>query len=318
MCEEDKKIQLLEWLKKQKRVSTKTTHEYINRELFADERDTLLVEKHGLRLPVSSSTVHSWMIKLGCNFDRAKQSYYTDAHERSDVKEYRRVYIDRRRFYQLRQPCWVQMKWHSLSPEQQEKLTSLTEEGEDALSAEVHRFHWDGDELVEFHVDFLGGESNEEYDKLRKRLGNEGGSYTVRFDKASRMECKFSHDPAICKCHQKLHHMGPGESIYKAYAREGKEWVIRGVRGLRKKTAGPGEMISAFQDEYRGFGLVLSEEELAMVNNFRQTKSRPPLESSPGLRFTANTGRGPGDMTSSRSRSWMSWTAMMRCTQNTS
>ena len=59
----------------------------------------------------------------------------------------------------------------------------------------------------------------------------------------------------------------------------------QGCTGPEEKSAGPGEMISAFQDEYRGFGLVLSEEELAMVNNFRRTKSRPPLESSPGSRF---------------------------------
>lgn len=85
----------------------------------------------------------------------------------------------------------------------------------------------------------------------------------------------------------KIYHVGRDESVYKAYAREANEWVVRGVRGLRKKTEGRGEMVPAFQDEQRGFGLELSQEELHKVNAFRarQNPSRPPLKASPGLRF---------------------------------
>lgn len=61
--------------------------------------------------------------------------------------------------------------------------------------------------------------------------------------------------------------------------------MIRGVRGLRKKTEGPGEMVSAFQDEKRGFGLLLSADELARVNKNRRRAGRAPLETTPGLRF---------------------------------
>lgn len=73
--------------------------------------------------------------------------------------------------------------------------------------------------------------------------------------------------------------LGPGVT------REGKEWVIRGVRGLRRKTEGQGEMVSAFQDEIRGFGFPLTESELVKINAFRQRVGRPALKTSPGLRF---------------------------------
>ena len=44
-------------------------------------------------------------------------------------------------------------------------------------------------------------------------------------------------------------------------------------------------MVSAFQDERRGFGRPLSVEELERVNSFREREGRTPLEESPGLRF---------------------------------
>lgn len=59
--------------------------------------------------------------------------------------------------------------------------------------------------------------------------------------------------------------------------------MIDGLRGLRKKTEGPGAMVSAFQGEKRGFGLPLSQEELARVNSFRGAQGRKYLQMSPGL-----------------------------------
>ena len=65
-------------------------------------------------------------------------------------------------------------------------------------------------------------------------------------------------------------HIGQDESVYKAYAREGNEWVIQGERGLRKETEGPGEMVSAFQDERYGFDLPLSDYVLNEINEKRK------------------------------------------------
>lgn len=66
-------------------------------------------------------------------------------------------------------------------------------------------------------------------------------------------------NPKCVGCHSQLYLTGQDESIYKAYAREGQEWVIRGVRSLGRKGEGPGEMVSANQDERRGFEIPLSE-----------------------------------------------------------
>ena len=82
-----------------------------------------------------------------------------------------------------------------------------------------------------------------------------------------------------------MYHAGQDGTVHKAHAREGTEWVIQGVRGLRKKTDGPGEMVFAFQDEEHGFGLPLSEDELATVNDFRQCEGRAALEATLGMRF---------------------------------
>lgn len=59
----------------------------------------------------------------------------------------------------------------------------------------------------------------------------------------------------------------------------------RGVRGLRKKTDGPGEMVSGFKDELHGFGHPLSKEELVLLNAFHKARGRAPLETSPAVRF---------------------------------
>ena len=78
---------------------------------------------------------------------------------------------------------------------------------------------------------------------------------------------------------------GARRELYKAYTRESTEWVIRGVRGLRKKTDGPGEIMSMFLDEERDFGPPLLEDGLATVNGSRQCEGRVALEVTPGTRF---------------------------------
>lgn len=64
---------------------------------------------------------------------------------------------------------------------------------------------------------------------------------------------------ARVKCREGELHSGQDEACFKAYAREGNAWVVQRVRRVRKKAEGLEEMVSAFQDEERGFGLPLSE-----------------------------------------------------------
>ena len=54
-------------------------------------------------------------------------------------------------------------------------------------------------------------------------------------DQAAGAPWAYSHEPEVCKYHRPVYHIGQDESVYKAFARERNEWVIRGVRGLRKK-----------------------------------------------------------------------------------
>ena len=285
LSEENLAMELLGWLKAQKRVTTKTTHKFINETLLAREGGILKLAEYGLSLPISMTTTNVWMRKLGCTHDKVKQSYYTDGHERPDVQETRKVYLRKQQKHALRKPSWMRVEWSSLTEKEQEAFDERRETGEDAFGAETFQFEMGGKEYVEFHVDFLGAGSDERYDDLRKGLGEEGGMYSVRFDKAAAAPCKHFHAPEVCGCNLPLYHIGQDESVYKAYAREGTEWVIRGVRGLRKKSDGPGEMVSAFQDEKRGFGLPLSPDELARVNENRQRAGRVPLETTPGLGY---------------------------------
>lgn len=97
--------------------------------------------------------------------------------------------------------------------------------------------------------------------------------------------CRFGHMQGVCRCAMPLIHAGQDESIFKAYQKSAFQWVVRGVRGLRKKTDGPGEMVSGFKDELRGFGHPLTPAELVTLNAFRKARGRPPLTTSPCVRF---------------------------------
>ena len=120
-------------------------------------------------------------------------------------------------------------------------------------------------------------------------------------------KCLFGHEYEVCKCHLALNHYGQDESIYKAYQLSSRVWTMNGVRGLRKKCDGPGEMVSSCQDDLRGFGLPVSAEELQKLNEWRRARYGPesymsrgglPAEKtdllmSPGHRFL-NYGKAEG------------------------
>ena len=124
-------------------------------------------------------------------------------------------------------------------------------------------------------------------------VGHLGGSSPLPTDappqpaarSSSRLSDKFGHVQGVCRCQRPLIHTGQAsgwrdglprgrpkghgrrceqdESIFKAYQKSLYQWVVHGIRGLRKKTDGPGEMVSGFKDEIRGFGHPMTPEELA-------------------------------------------------------
>lgn len=81
------------------------------------------------------------------------------------------------------------VEWISLAEEEQAKFDSMAETGEEAPWADVVVYESGGTEYVEFHVDVLGGATNEVFDSLCNALGEDGGSYSIRFNQAARAPC---------------------------------------------------------------------------------------------------------------------------------
>lgn len=61
-----------------------------------------MLAKYGLKLPIPMKTTNAWMRKLGCKHDKVRQSYYTDGHERPDVRAAHKVYLRKQRTLALR------------------------------------------------------------------------------------------------------------------------------------------------------------------------------------------------------------------------
>ena len=110
-------------------------------------------------------------------------------------------------------------------------------------------------------------------------------------DRGDGQPCTYGHHRDVCRCSKPIFHVGQDECIFKAFLYSNLQWSINGVRGVRKKTEGPGEMVSAMQDEIRGFGFPLTAAELERVNEFRKKRGRAALDASPGVRFL-NYGKG--------------------------
>lgn len=291
LSEDDLLHTLLTHLKSEKRLSVSKVVDYINNTLLTTKHtnmgDAKMKDVYGIVRPVSRGLVHSWMRRADCKFDRATQSYYTDGHNKPEVIASRLVYLAKLRRLSLRQPVWMQMPLADLT---EEALRSIEHAG---LPCEVHKYEHEGLDFIEFHVDRLGrkgeaegkGASTDEgaFDVVRLK-SKYGGNFSVRFKAEVESGCHVNHDPNACKCHLRAWHMGQDECIFKAFLREGMEWVIAGVRGIRKKTEGPGIMVSGFQDEIRGFGFAMTGDELVRVNAFRSTQGREPLKDTPGIR----------------------------------
>jgi hypothetical protein len=79
--------------------------------------------------------------------------------------------------------------------------------------------------------------------------------------------------------------MGQDETVFKEFSYSVKQWIIRGLRGVRKKSDGRGRHLSGVQDELRGMGFPMTAAELRTVNIFRERRGRSPLECSPGMCF---------------------------------
>lgn len=77
--------------------------------------------------------------------------------------------------------------------------------------------------------------------------------------------------------------MGQDKNLHKAFAREGNERTPRGLRGLTRKSEGPGEMVSAAEDGLSGYDLPLKKGELVEINQLRRRRGRKRHAATPSL-----------------------------------
>jgi len=253
---------------------------------------------------ICRTTAWKWMGRCGANREWHKQGAYTDVHEDEETKAFRKEYLVTNAELQLREPTWVRMP-KDVYEEYKAACTAAIK----ARGGVGHDYEWKpvepgtphaykhGDvEMVELHVD--------DFEDTEGRFWAER-TVSVRFEdptlprQPSRRvvvrdigrnplsACKFGHsgDVGTCKCHLPIYRLGHDEAVFKAFALPKGVWVIDDVQTLRKKSSGPGEMVSAVQDEDRGFGLPMTTAELATVNQYRELHGRDPLDESPGIQY---------------------------------
>ena len=56
--------------------------------------------------------------------------------------------------------------------------------------------------------------------------------------------CRYGHRSGMCKCHLPLWHEGQDETVFKEFSYSLKQWVVKGFRGMRKKSEGRGRHLS--------------------------------------------------------------------------
>lgn len=255
---------------------------------------------------ICTTTAHAWMKRCGAKREWHKQGAYTDVHEDGETKKFRKEYLVTNQKLQLREPTWVRMEKATF--EAYKAACTQTIKGDPASgvgddyewkpveAGTPHAFKIGEDEWVELHVDDFE-DTEGRFWATRTVSVRFADPDLARPPSQRRIErdiamdrqttCEFGHSglDGTCKCHLPIYRLGHDEAIFKAYALPKGVWVIDDVMTLRKKSSGPGEMVSAVQDEHRGFGLKMTEEELAEVNDYRRRQGRAPLDESPGIQF---------------------------------
>jgi uncharacterized protein YciI len=160
------------------------------------------------------------------------------------------------------------------------------------------------DPIVKIHVDYLDEAKHEEYRHYMMSTFGRPADYFFDIGSSEWLHfiCHHRHDESVCKCKLPIYHIGQDEAVFKQFAMSARTWSIKGKTKLRPKTEGMGIMVSGVFDEWRGFGLPLTEAEILLINSTREEKyrttgvvPRPTILSgeSPGLIFL-QYGNGKG------------------------
>lgn len=88
LCGEDVQVELLKLPTGFKNLSKTKTQDFIH-VLLAPEGGVRRMVKHWLTMPISSTIVYPLVIKLGCKWEPATLSLFTDGHKRSGALQAR-------------------------------------------------------------------------------------------------------------------------------------------------------------------------------------------------------------------------------------
>jgi hypothetical protein len=256
------------------------TQAWVNKILLKDWSAEDL-DNSKILFPVSRNIAARWMLEAGFKYERHKKSYYVDRHEDTDVLADRKKYIAEFFDEEIFEHCWMQLSKRmylqnkSLKSMSVVLKTKIKQEkkikqerntvAEDALAAvtkylDEKAYHYRnkaGEDMVEVHADWLY-----QYDETEKLpngflpLPTLGGNLSVRKPESVKPRVTFGQDEAIFRSSQL------NESC----------WAINNQQTLRTKSMGVGRMVSALCSREFGFGLDLSVEQLAKVNEMRQNK----------------------------------------------
>lgn len=192
----------------------------------------------------------------------------------------------------MRLPVWTELRLSQVTPAALENRADILKSCS-LIPALPPITETEADPLIKVHVDFLDEDFHARYrTKMMTTVGRPGNYYyDVGDDNWNNFKCKHRHDASVCKCHLPVYHIGQDEAVFKQYALPSKSWTVNRKRKLRPKSEGQGVMVSAIVDEWRGFGLPMTQDEINLVNDVRE---REAARTRSLLRAKIKDGDSPG------------------------
>jgi hypothetical protein len=189
--------------------------------------------------PFSRRTVHRWMVKLGCKYEKATVSYYTDSHEaeetKRDMKErYSCFFLLCFQFrslsliyfsigpaqlrFAVRLPVWFEVPLSKSTEAALKNRADILRAAD--ISPIISTTEEISDPIVRIHCDYLDEAKHEEYRKHMMTTHGRPGEYFYDIGNPgwSRFRCHHRHDENACKCKLPLYHIGQHEAVFKQFA----------------------------------------------------------------------------------------------------
>ena len=217
-------------------------------DLLDEEVDAEVIDiKRQHRLTsIAESTIYRWLKYLGFKNKEHQKSFRCDGHEAPDTVVDRVQFIEKYLRDERQGFRWVQVKESELKALELENLIPFGTEVVPNRFSTVQP----ADSTYEFHI-FLE-------EKLQQFVKTKvfGGDLSFR----------------MLPCLRPIIFIGQDESSFEQHLYTSRTWVDKdGKSANRQKGSGYGVMVSAFISSSLGLGLGISNENLEMINKFRET-----------------------------------------------